>query len=282
MRLFIITILSAGLCIHLNAQTLQLAPLYNGASLVKNAATLIHDYSKPLQIKQVSTFKKYLPNLTNRYVQAPYMEYPFSFLKFEAERQDDASVKLVFETANEYNSHQFTIERVLLPGSELQDITLSTDTSYELLMSQNKLTPLAVKDSLFAKNAGARKLSYNLTDNNNFEGISFYRITETEKDSTINLSEIKAVPGKILKESFVAYPNPTRGNAQLQIFSKYTGVSTLRILNMQGKVVTLEPVMLLKGNNNITLNCVNMSNGIYHIELLRDQRTSLITKIIKL
>jgi hypothetical protein len=282
MKLFITTILSAGLCIQLNAQTLQLAPLYNGAELIKNAATLIHDYSKPLQITPVSNFKKYLPALTKRYVQAPYMEYPFSFLKFEVERQDDASVKLVFETANEYNSHQFTIERVLLPGSEFQDIAQTTDTCYELLMSQNKLTGLAGKDSLFAKNAGPRKLSYNLTDNNNFEGISFYRITETENDSTANLTEIKAVPGKILKESFVAYPNPTHGNAQLQIFSKYAGASTLRILNMQGNVVKLEPVNLLKGNNNIPLNCVNMSNGIYHIEILRDQRTALITKIIKL
>lgn len=282
MKLFLLSIFSAGLLFHANGQTMHLPPLYNPADLVKDASTLVHNYNVPFQVKPVSNLKTSLPQLTSRWVQAPVMIYPFSFLKFEAERQDDASVKLVFETTNEFNSQQYTIERVFLPGSEFQDITQTADTCYDLLVSQNKLTGLISTDSLYAKNEGEKKLSYSLTDDNNFAGISFYRITEKETDNSITTTEIKAVPGKILKESFLAYPNPTPGNVQLNVFSKTAGTSTLRILNMQGSVLKMEEVNLVKGNNTLSFNCGAISNGMYHIELLRDQLPAMQTKIIKL
>ncbi len=206
---------------------------------------------------------------------------PFEFINFVATRQDDNTVKLAFETNNEFTNRSFTIERVYAAGTEHAEILQPTDSSYQLFLKANKLTAFVQPDSVYAKNKRSNT-TYKLTDHNAYTGLSFYRITASDfYTSDIVATQIIAVQGKPLKETVGVYPNPAVSNASITLFSKYAGSGMVQLVTVKGNVVKQFPADILAGVNNLPLNTAGLATGMYIVRVVRKQHPVLQTNMMK-
>jgi hypothetical protein len=278
---FLAALVSCNMC-HIQAQQIKLQEIYAGEDLMAGIKSNAQGNMRTLHLPAL-TNNYVVPALTPRFIKQSCIPHgPFAFTKFEATRQNDASVKLLFETIDEYTSHIFTVQRAFAPGTEHAEITQPADSSFALLMKGSGEALFMQTDSTPAKNKGSHTAGYQLTDKNIFTGITFYRITQTDMDGSDAKTQIIAVIGTPLKETVAVYPNPARASAQVQVFSKYTGAATLQLLSTRGAVIQQIPVNLYTGFNNINLVLQGNASGMYYINVLRAQHVALKGKLVKL
>lgn len=89
---------------------------------------------------------------------------------------------------------------------------------------------------------------------------------------TLNvISEIEAATVGVEEEVFITsttlYPNPVQSTATLSINSTVNAAVNMTTLDLSGKQISNELVNLSSGNNKISLNTSNLTNGFYMINL---------------
>jgi len=160
---------------------------------------------------------------------------PIELTSFAAETENN-SVRINWNTASETNNDFFTIER-------------SKDgISFEELKNIDA--------------AGNSKTNLNYTDYDRmpFEGISYYRLKQTDFDHSISYSQIKAVMFDEKVIGLQIYPNPSKGSLTLDT-KEPVNLNGLKMINVLGEEVNFKTEML----NDFSLQISNLSSGVYFL-----------------
>ena len=212
-----------------------------------------------------STTAYYYADITiagNRSISAPiwYTKnaiVPLQFISFNAIVENDKTVLLNFQTANEINTEKFIIEKSL-DGVHFSSI-----------------------DSLYS-NQNITLNNYSTKDYNPYSGINYYRIKQIDKDGRFSYSKIISINIKDISiNAFNIYPNPVNAELKLNIHSKKDEKVTLLIHDIFGRILLQEVKNLTKGNQILSLNTDRLKFGNYFISL-QWQENAVKHKFLKL
>jgi hypothetical protein len=171
---------------------------------------------------------------------------PISLIDFRA-RQNDKSVLLNWETAQERNNDFYTVSR---SADGLNFVEIAT-----------------VKGS----NNTNSNTDYSLNDREPLGGLNYYRLEQTDTDgrkllvSTLVVDVEKTAPLQII-------PNPvTYSSFVLHYFVAESQNLQVLIYNNVGQLVQTEQLEAYRGNNNSTIDVARLSSGLYHLVLSSEQ-----------
>ncbi len=119
--------------------------------------------------------------------------------------------------------------------------------------------------------------NYSTIDYIPLNGISYYRLKQTDYDGKISYSKIEAVNVKI-RDNFVfnIYPNPFSSETVLHTNENLKKASVV-VYNFCGQIV--HKIKNISGNT-IALDCKKISNGLYFIHLIQDSKIIATDKLI--
>ncbi len=179
---------------------------------------------------------------------------PIELLTFDAKLNSDLHVELNWATATEINNDYFTIEK-------------SRDgVHFENLMNVDG-----------AGNSN-NVLYYHEKDKQPFDGITYYRLKQTDFDGQFSYSDIRAVKlEKSATTTFSVFPNPATDHFFVK-FDEQSEAQRLFILDMNGKVVReiqLNEVEVI-GTGLIKINRLSMEAGMYFISTYEGKMQKLV------
>lgn len=188
-------------------------------------------------------------------LQQPYSlsVVPVSLLYFTAIPGANHSVMLNWSTVAEFNNDFFTIER-------------SKDGTHFDLMQ-----------NIPSKGNTNSKTNYTAVDRTPFNGYTFYRLKQTDKDGKAILSQIEKVYIGEKTFSATVSPNPARDLIQLRINGPFDKKFSYLITDLSGK-------RMMQGSINSTTTLLNFSNlpkAIYVLQVLENGKQLQTFKIIK-
>ena len=220
-KLFISSLLFFGLPFFIKAQTL----------VEKVKAT--YSYFKKTN-KRAENVKKYSSNFIQRNAAAGCGYFcnatalPVTGMELEGKRINNENALLTWKTFSEYNNVGFDIERSFT----------GTEASF---------VKVGYKDG--AGNSSA-ELKYSKTDQNNFSGLSYYRLKQFDIDRKFTYSNIAKVIGFLSTAELKIYPNP--GN---------TGNIVLFVAGLQNNIAVSLQITDAAGGKVYAKNEVNLSSG---------------------
>ncbi len=180
---------------------------------------------------------------------------PVELINFSGTDEKDVNV-LDWSTASEENNSHFEIERSM-DGSEfkLLDVIEGNGTT----METNNYT-------YYDKNP---------------ELNSYYRLKQIDFDGSFSYSKIINI--KRIGEDVIVNdirPSPTRGNAAIRLISYIDTEIEVRIIDIAGRIMSIQNVMIEKGSNEVFLDLSAYSNGMYFVSL-NSGNVNAIKRIIK-
>ncbi|MBN9292967.1 MAG: T9SS type A sorting domain-containing protein [Flavobacteriia bacterium] len=168
-------------------------------------------------------------------------------LNFDAYRKDE-TIELQWSTITEHNCKIFEIER-------------SKDCEI-----WNKI---GFKESLSGGENGHQKLDYTFIDLQPITGYNYYRLKQIDQNGNFTYSIICSA----LFDKLITYPSPVKDNLYI---SGLSGKETIHIRNMTGKQIREARAE----DFTISINLNDLSDGIYHIDVVSDNDILLSRKII--
>ncbi len=188
---------------------------------------------------------------------------PIQLASFNAEPVNN-NVEITWATSTETNNNYFTIER-------------TTDgINYE---------QIAQVDG--AGNSDQLR-NYSTMDNSPVEGVSYYRLTQTDYDGhsktfpmvAVTFSANSTTNGIELQS---AYPNPFKSNFTMNVNCTEAGAVTMEIVNLSGTVIDKSIISCEKGANTYEYsNGYMLPAGIYFIYLTNESNNQkTVKKIVK-
>lgn len=190
---------------------------------------------------------------------SPCSPLPVRFLEVEARRTSEAWVEVQWEVTYEANNAGFTVER-----------SLDNSTRFEAV---GRVLP----------HANSRPVErYRFTDANDFEGTSYYRIRQTDRDSQHVYSRTVAVPGSKPAERLSVFPNPAAQQVSLAVSTKQAGSGQLTIYSSTGAVVHRQTVRLTGSTVFVSVPVAALSKGNYQVRLQLPNQTLLTQSLIRL
>ena len=170
------------------------------------------------------------------------MPLPINLLNFSAVFQKSSRhVDLKWATASEQNNELFTIEK------SLDAINWVTVGSVKGAGESNEVT------------------EYESADLEPFEGLSYYRLKQTDHDGQSTYSNIININVRP-DYSVNIFPNPTEGDIVLNYSTISTGQLEVKIIDISGSIVaeyTFDNVQ--KGDNNFEIATSSLENGMYFL-----------------
>lgn len=119
-----------------------------------------------------------------------------------------------------------------------------------------------------ASNATAQTNSYAYADGQSLKSTVFYRLAIVDQEGKVSYSKVVVITNTSVN-SVNVLPNPSRGNATVQVISTVSGTASIRILNIAGGVVAKQQSALNAGTNSIALESVSaLANGVYNVEVV--------------
>jgi hypothetical protein len=182
---------------------------------------------------------------------------PVSFLSFTAKRISRTNVVLQWETGTEINNNGFTIMR-------------NTDNN---TWDSGSFIP-----SQAAGGNSNQVLSYSYNDLNATNGITQYRIRQTDIDGRTKFSEIRAVRGEFQKKEMIIYPNPSPNGRVTVVFEEKAVIRDITLSKVTGQLVKQ-----WQGTNSNSLQIENLGTGMYSLVIIaRETGNVTVEKIIVL
>jgi hypothetical protein len=77
------------------------------------------------------------------------------------------------------------------------------------------------------------------------------------------------------------FPNPASDKVTLSIYSAENQIGTIKILDLNGKVVQVQSTTLQIGDNAIDINVQPWANGIYLVQIMTENGQQSTLKLIK-
>ncbi len=171
---------------------------------------------------------------------------PISLLNFEATPILEA-VKLDWTTLTETNNDYFTIER-----------------------TKEGLNFEAIAKVFGAGNSNGL-LSYSLYDEKPYEGLSYYRLTQTDFDGKQTHSELKSVN---FKQSHVSSVKPSvhflDGNITIKTNFKTAQNMRIEIVALDGRVVYSNDVNVPNSFHTFQIETLNLAGGLYNVSIISE------------
>jgi biopolymer transport protein ExbB len=161
---------------------------------------------------------------------------PIELLLFEAIPKD-GRVKLIWSTASETNNDHFTVERSA-NGSDWEEI--------------------AEVDGAGTSN---ERIDYSKWDENPLDGVSYYRLKQTDSDETVSYSWIRKVD--IDSEfTFKVYPNPSKG--EFIIETEDPEKTHVQLHNNLGQPVSITRTLV---DGSLVISAKGIKHGAYYLQI---------------
>ncbi|MES2514426.1 MAG: T9SS type A sorting domain-containing protein [Bacteroidota bacterium] len=174
---------------------------------------------------------------------------PIELLYFDASVLNDESVKTEWETATELNNDFFTVERS----------TNSLD--WQEIATQN------------GGGTTTQRIKYSYIDHSPFEGVSYYRLKQTDFNGAFKHSSISSV--EIQKGSAISvFPNPSASHV-LNIQTKESLPYTIGVYDQLGR-----ELMLSSYHITTQINLEQLDAGIYHLVISKQDRILYQNKVV--
>lgn len=115
------------------------------------------------------------------------------------------------------------------------------------------------------------------------------RVTLNDQNATLNI-QITIVGNQLIlgvEETHAQfavegiYPNPASDKVTVSIYSADDQSGTIKLLDANGKLITVQPTTLQVGDNSIDLNVQPLANGIYFIQILTEKGEQSTQKLFK-
>jgi hypothetical protein len=168
---------------------------------------------------------------------------PISLIKFNAQPVLD-NVEVTWTTASETNNDYFTVER-------------SKD---------------GINFSSFAEVDGAGNsntiLNYKVIDFDPYEGVSYYRLKQTDFDGKFDYSDVKAVNfvRPIQGQNWLVYPNPSNLNGINLVTAELSSQTViLSLTDLTGKLVFEKQIAVNMQGDNKFIEFEQVGTGIYYL-----------------
>lgn len=167
---------------------------------------------------------------------------PVTLTDFRALRLNNAMVRLNWETASEQNNKGFDVER--------------------RWQSETQFRVIGFVSSLAAGGNSTQPLRYRYSDPNNYAGVTYYRLKQTDLDNRSNYTLIKAVKGTgEAGVTVLMWPNPNKGQFSIRIDGNTKRLPAF-ITDMNGKTV-----QQLSIYENTPVNVYGLSAGTYVVSI---------------
>ncbi|MDX2359673.1 MAG: T9SS type A sorting domain-containing protein [Crocinitomicaceae bacterium] len=177
---------------------------------------------------------------------------PITLINFEANSINSGGVEVVWTTASELNNDYFTIERSL-DGTNYEVVTIIDGAGTSSMMN-----------------------TYKSFDRSPLEGVSYYRLKQTDFDGEFTYSNIDVVENKRVNNSIQLRPNPVNETGQLQFRSDQNGSAIITIVDVFGRTVLSEQREVNKGMNSVDIDMKTLIDGLYILSLENGETTSLL------
>lgn len=184
---------------------------------------------------------------------------PVKLLSFEGRRINTGLVMLNWKTTNEFQNKGFEVQRSLGNTSNFQPIGFVP-----------------------AKTTGSYVYEYELPDNNNYSGISYYRLKQVDLDEQFSFSETIAIKGYGQEAALGLYPNPVADKLVADIFMVKNTKAVLIVTDAAQKKLYTQNIQLSKGINLVNIPAAHLSGGIYFVQVVQQEGSMLSAKFIKL
>jgi len=186
---------------------------------------------------------------------------PISLIDFKGTLVNNGNVALKWSTASEINNNYFTVSR--------SDDGRSF-TPWKNVPSQGNSSNIQ---------------SYYLNDEDPLQGVSYYKLSQTDFDGTkkevgnIKVNNKKS-SGKNSKISVA--PNPFQDAIRVSLTDEYIGSGKVCIWNASGKMVSQTNYTLTEGNNEVELESLeNLPKGTYILRVIKESLASEGIKLMK-
>ncbi len=164
---------------------------------------------------------------------------PIQLLDFTATESGDV-VYLKWQTATEISNDYFTVERSS-NGSNWQEISKMTGAG-------NSSTAL----------------SYSTVDSTPLDGVSYYRLKQTDFDGRFSYSTIEAVTIKKYSSGLSIYPNPTKNI--INVSGDKDELDELKIVDVLGNDVTNLTKQTKINTTQVQIDLSQLTTGIYYLK----------------
>jgi hypothetical protein len=118
-------------------------------------------------------------------------------------------------------------------------------------------------------------INYQFTDLQPLSGNNYYRLRQVGKNNLINYSNPAIIPFVLADWTVQVYPNPVRNIVNLKIYTSQKEQYVLRMVNMLGQTVLVQPVTAEQGYNAFTINMSVLRKGMY-VLLVHNQAIKLL------
>ncbi|MEL6556971.1 MAG: T9SS type A sorting domain-containing protein [Bacteroidota bacterium] len=166
---------------------------------------------------------------------------PIELVDFTARPITNEYVQLNWQTASETNNSFFTIERSR-NGENWQEV--------------NKIDGAGNSSSI---------LSYSDIDHTPFDGVSYYRLKQTDYDGQFEYSHIRSVNiSQVANSQIKVYPNPAKN--QIIVIGSFDELSGFALYNSTGQNVTSLVNQLLTNETQLVIDISKLNVGMYYIK----------------
>ena len=209
------------------------------------SATFCYYYSGPGQLHLNQGTNEYrfelkYPGEPAGFCQPSEIILPVKLHSFTAARKSE-KVDLTWVTASEDNNRGFELQRMLGTG---------------------KWSTVAFIFSQADGGNSTSNLTYQFRDDNNYSGISQYRLLQIDLDGKVKYSDIRSVRGQAQANKTLVFPNPGFNGTVNVIFEDGSANRSLALTDMSGRMI--------RQWNNFTDNSLQVSNlkpGMYNLRI---------------
>lgn len=142
----------------------------------------------------------------------------------------------------------------------------NTETNNDYFTAQKSVDGIRWNNLITVKGSGtsSKANEYTASDNNPYNGVSYYRIQQTDVDGKYTYSEIRKV--SITEQSTLSiYPNPASDN--IIIKGVATELNNVRVINAAGVDVTKYVQVVERSGTKLVLNISGISKGVYIVTI---------------
>lgn len=215
-----------------------------GYGTFKDCGTVTYDNMTHELKVSVTSFSEFIFTSTDAVL-------PVELTGFKAIVIDNKLVQLNWATANEINASHFVVER-------------SKDgSSFEAVSELNAL------------GNSSNGYSYTLQDEHPYQGVSYYRLVQVDKDGVKRYFDMVSVSltGVLTDADFVAYPNPSTGkHVQLALYQLAGQQVQVKVVDlMKGAELYNVTLSVQQDQASIALPGLSLPSGIYLVKLIDAQ-----------
>ena len=113
-------------------------------------------------------------------------------------------------------------------------------------------------------------VTYNWTDDNPFNGVSYYRLAQTDYDGTTKRFDPIAVSCESSVTGYSVYPNPANEvlNIDIELTSHQGNDVEIEIMDINGRVIQSQHAQLDRGHNHLEVDLSEIPSGVYMINFI--------------